>query len=433
MTNTLLRDPVFWTLALFLVPLIIRIPIAVTLGMATVTVVWFWDMGYPMLSYSFYAGIAKVPLLAIPFFILAGIIMEKVGIASRIVTLIKEMVGDVTGGLAIATVIVAAFWGAVSGSGPATVAALGLILIPSMAQAGYDKAFATAVVSVASGLAIIIPPSISFIVYGDIMEQSVGTLFAAGIVPGIIVAGFLCIAVYIYSRLRGFRGEPRGDIKTLLRAFFDAFWGLMTPVIILGGIYGGVFTPTEAAAVAVFYGLFVGLVIYRTLTLHVLYEILSETVVSTAVVMLVVACAGLYSWLGATVGIIDKIAGLLLGVSNNPTVILLMINIILLFAGMLLDANSIMYIFLPILIPIIRALGWDPIWFGVMMTINLAIGQVTPPVAVNLFVGARISGLTMEQIARPAIGLIVAAVAALALLTAFPILTTFLPRMMGLM
>ena len=157
----------------------------------------------------------------------------------------------------------------------------------------------------------------------------------------------------------------------------------MTPVIILGGIYGGIFTPTEAAAVAVFYGLFVGLVIYRTLTLRVLYEILSETVVSTAVVMLVVACAGLYSWLGATVGIIDKIAGLLLGVSNNPSVILLMINIILLFAGMLLDANSIMYIFLPILIPIIRTLGWDPIWFGVMMTINLAIGQVTPPVAVN--------------------------------------------------
>ncbi|MDR1741703.1 MAG: TRAP transporter large permease [Synergistaceae bacterium] len=428
----LIQDPVFWTLALFLVPLIVRVPIGVALGTATIVVVWFWDMGYQMLSYSFYAGIAKFPLLAIPFFILAGIIMEKVGIAERIVALIKQAVGDVTGGLAVATVIVAAFWGAVSGSGPATVAALGLILIPSMADAGYDKAFATATVSVASGLAIIIPPSISFIVYGDIMQQSVGAMFAAGVIPGIIVAGFLCVAVYLISRRHGYRGQPRGSAKVVLKSLGDAFWGLMTPVIILGGIYGGIFTPTEAAAVAVFYGLFVGLVIYRTLSFRVLYDILKESVISTAVVMLVVACAGLYSWLGATVGLIDKIANMLLSVSSNPTIILLMINVILLFAGMLLDANSIMYIFLPILMPIIRTLGWDPIWFGVMMTVNLAIGQVTPPVAVNLFVGARLSNLTMEDIAKPAIPLIVAAVIALAVLCVFPSLTTFLPRLLRL-
>ncbi|MDR1376167.1 MAG: TRAP transporter large permease [Synergistaceae bacterium] len=430
---SLLKDPVFWTLALFLVPLVVRVPIGVALGMATIGVVWFWDMGYQMLSYSFYAGIAKFPLLAIPFFILAGIIMEKVGIAERIVGLIKQIVGDVKGGLAVATVIVAAFWGAVSGSGPATVAAIGLLLIPSMSEANYDKAFATAVVSVSSGLAIIIPPSIAFIVYADIMQQSVGAMFAAGVIPGIVVAAFLCVIVYAVSRRRGYQGQPRGNASVILKTFWDAFWGLMTPVIILGGIYGGVFTPTEAAAVAAFYGLFVGLFIYRTLSFKVLYEILNETVVSTAVVMLVVACAGLYSWLGATVGLIDKIAGLLLGVSSNPAVIMLMINIILLFAGMLLDANSIMYIFLPILMPIIRVLGWDPIWFGVVMTVNLAIGQVTPPVAVNLFVGARISGLTMEQIARPAIPMIVAAILALAVLCAFPTLTLFLPRLMHLM
>jgi C4-dicarboxylate transporter DctM subunit len=386
-----------------------------------------------MLSYNFFANIAKFPLLAIPFFILAGIIMEKVGIAERIVGLIKQIVGDITGGLAVATVIVAAFWGAVSGSGPATVAAIGLILIPSMAQAGYDKAFATATVSVASGLAIIIPPSISFIVYGDIMQQSVGAMFAAGVIPGFVVAGFLCVTVYLFSRRYGYKGQPRGNASVVLKSLRDAFWGLMTPVIILGGIYGGVFTPTEAAAVAAFYGMFVGLFVYRTLTFRVLYDILRESVVSTSVVMLVVACAGLYSWLGATVGLIDKIAGILLSVSTNPTVILLMINIILLFAGMLLDANSIMYIFLPILIPIIRIMNWNPIWFGVMMTVNLAIGQVTPPVAVNLFVGARISGLTMEQIARPAIPLVIAAILALAVLCVFPALTTFLPTLMKLM
>jgi len=424
------KDPVFWTLILFLAPLLIRAPIAVALGLATFIVVYTWDMGYQMLSYSFYAGIAKTPLLAIPFFILAGVIMEKVGIAERLVALIKQLVGDMKGGLAVATVIMAAFWGAVSGSGPATVAALGLILIPSMVVAGYDKAFATATVSVSSGLAIIIPPSIAFIVYGDIMQQSVGAMFAAGVIPGILVAGFLCVTVYIISCRRGYKGEARGSLPEVLQTFRRAFWGLMTPVIILGGIYGGIFTPTEAAAVAVFYGLFVGLVIYRTLTPKVLYEILVESVVSTAVVMFVVASAGLYSWLGATVGLIDKIAGVLLSVSENPAIIMLMINVILLIAGMLLDANSIMYIFLPILMPIIASLGWNPIWFGVIMTINLAIGQVTPPVAVNLFVGARISGLTMEAIAKPAIPLIIAAAIALAILCVFPEITLFLPRLL---
>jgi C4-dicarboxylate transporter DctM subunit len=430
---SILQNPVFWTLFLFLVPLIIRVPIAVALGFATITVVWNWDLGYNMLSYSLYGGIAKTPLLAIPFFILAGIVMEKVGIAERIVALIKQIVGDMRGGLAVATVCVAAFWGAVSGSGPATVAALGLILIPSMYAAGYDKAFATATVSVSSGLAIIIPPSIAFIVYSDIMQQSVGAMFAAGILPGIVVAFFLCVAVYIISVRRGYRGEPRGSLPVVLKTVRESFWGVMTPVIILGGIYGGIFTPTEAAAVAAFYGLFVGVFIYRTLTFKILYAIMVETVVSTAVVMLVVACAGLYSWLAATVGLIDTIAGALLSVSENPAVIMLMINVILLIAGMLLDANSIMYIFLPILMPIIAALGWHPIWFGIIMTVNLAIGQVTPPVAVNLFVGARLSGLTMEQIAKPAIPLIIAAILAMTVLCIFPELSLVIPRGLGLL
>lgn len=430
---SLLREPAFWTIVLFILPLLIRVPIAVALGMSTIFVVWNWGLGYQMLSYSFFAGIAKFPLLAIPFFILAGVIMEKVGIAERIINLIKQLVGDMTGGLAVATVIVAAFWGAVSGSGPATVAALGLILIPGMAEAGYDKAFAAATVSVAAGLAIIIPPSISFIVYGDIMQQSVGTLFAAGVMPGIVVAGCLCVVVYIVSHKRGYRGEPRGSASEVLKALREAFWGLFTPVIILGGIYGGIFTPTEAAAVAVFYGLFVGVFIYRTLTFRMMYDILAETVAGTSVVMIVVTCAGLYSWLGATVGLIDKVAAVLLKVSDNPVVILLMINIILLFAGMLLDAISIAYVFLPILAPIITIFGWDPIWFGVMMTVNMAVGQVTPPVAVNLFVGARISGLTMEQISKESVVMLIASLIALAIITAFPGITLFLPRLLGMM
>ena len=431
MDLSVFEDPAFWMLVLFVIPLLIRGPIALSLGVAALVVVWKWDMGFEMLSYNFYAGIAKFPLLAIPFFILAGYIMERAGIAARIVALMETLVGSMTGGLAVATVAVATFWGAVSGSGPATVAALGLILIPGMAKAGYDKPFAAATVSVTSGLAIVIPPSIAFIVYGGVADVSVPALFAAGFIPGVIVALFIMGAVLIISHRRGYRGMKTG--VPLGRAFRDAFWGVMTPVVILGGIYGGVFTPTEAAAVAVFYGLFVGVFIYRTInSVGMLFDILSSTMKATAVVMVVVTCAGLYSWVASTVGLVEKGSAILLSVSDNQWIVLLMINIILLLAGMLLDAISIYYVFLPFMMPIMAHFGWDPIWFGIMMTVNLAVGQVTPPVAVNLYVGANISGLTMEEISKSALPLIFASLLALVVIILFPQLSTFLPNFLGL-
>ena len=431
MDSTLFQDPAFWLLTLFLVPLLLRVPIALSLGVAALVVVWKWDMGLTMLSYNFFAGIAKFPLLAIPFFILAGYIMERAGIASRIVTLMESLTRTMTGGLAIATVAVATFWGAVSGSGPATVAALGLILIPGMTRVGYDKDFAAATVSVTSGLAIVIPPSIAFIVYGGITNVSVPALFAAGFVPGLLVAMCIMAAVFFISRKKGYRGKS--GTKPVGRAFREAFWGVLTPAVILGGIYGGVFTPTEAAAVAVFYGLFVGIFIYRTInSVKMLFEIFSASMQATAVVMIVVTCAGLYSWVASTVGLVERGSALLLSVSSSPWVVLLMINIILLLAGMLLDAISIYYVFLPFMLPIMAHFQWDPIWFGIMMTVNLAVGQVTPPVAVNLYVGANISGLTMEQISRAALPLIGAALLALIVIVLFPGLSTFLPRLLGL-
>lgn len=431
MDAALLHDPAFWMLALFVIPLLIRVPIALSLGLAALVVVWRWDMGFEMLSYNFYAGIAKFPLLAIPFFILAGYIMERAGIAARIVTLMETLAGSMTGGLAVATVAVATFWGAVSGSGPATVAALGLILIPGMTKAGYDKPFAAATVAVTSGLAIVIPPSIAFIVYGGVAEVSVPALFAAGFVPGVVVALFIMGAVLIISQRNGYRGR-KTDLS-VGRAFREALWGVLTPVVILGGIYGGVFTPTEAAAVAVFYGLFVGVFIYRTInSLKIVFEILASTVQATAVVMIVVTCAGLYSWVASTVGLVEKGSAILLSVSDNEWIVLFMINIILLLAGMLLDAISIYYVFLPFMMPIMAHFGWDPIWFGIMMTVNLAVGQVTPPVAVNLYVGANISGLSMEEISKSALPLIFASLLALVVIILFPQLSTFLPRALGL-
>ncbi|MBQ9105537.1 MAG: TRAP transporter large permease [Mailhella sp.] len=431
METSLLNDPAFWLLITFAIPLIFRVPIAISLGLSALLVGWWWDMGVDMLSYNFFAGVAKVPLLAIPFFILAGFIMERAGIASRIVLLVETLVGDMTGGLAIATVGVATFWGAVSGSGPATVAALGLILIPAMVKSGYDKPFAAATVSVTSGLAIVIPPSIAFIVYGGIADVSVPALFAAGFVPGIVVASFLGISVFLTSRKKGYRGKPR--TMPIRKALREAFWGVMTPVVILGGIYGGVFTPTEAAAVAIFYGLFVGIFIYRTINkFSILVEVLVESVKATAVIMFVVTCAGLYAWVASTVGLVERGAAVLLSLSDNPWVLLLLINVILFIAGMLLDAISIYYVLLPFLLPIMAHFGWDPVWFGVMMTINLALGQVTPPVAVNLYVGAKISGLTMEQITPPVLPMLAAATLALVVIVLFPDITLFLPRMLGL-
>lgn len=431
MSAAVLHDPAFWMLALFVVPLLIRVPIALSLGLAALVVVWQWDMGFEMLSYNFYAGIAKFPLLAIPFFILAGYIMERAGIAGRIVALMEALVGSMTGGLAVATVAVATFWGAVSGSGPATVAALGLILIPGMTRAGYDKPFAAATVAVTSGLAIVIPPSIAFIVYGGVAEVSVPALFAAGFIPGVVVALFIMGAVFIISHKNGYRGAKTN--VSVSKAFREALWGVLTPVVILGGIYGGVFTPTEAAAVAVFYGLFVGVFIYRTIdSLKILFDILSSTVQATAVVMVVVTCAGLYSWVASTVGLVEKGSAILLAISDNEWVVLCMINIILLLAGMLLDAISIYYVFLPFMMPIMAHFGWDPIWFGIMMTVNLAVGQVTPPVAVNLYVGANISGLSMEAISKSALPLIFASLLALLAIILFPQLSTFLPRALGL-
>ncbi len=426
-----LSDPCFWLMALFVVMLALRVPIAISLGLSAMIVGWQWDLGITMFSYNFFAGIAKVPLLAIPFFILAGYIMEKAGIAARIVEFVEACVGNMVGGLAIATVAVATFWGAVSGSGPATVAALGLILIPAMVKNGYDKPFAAATVSVTSGLAIVIPPSIAFIVYGGIADVSVSALFAAGIIPGLIVAGFLMITVYVISRKNGWRGKPRS--VPLWKAFKDAFWGLMTPVVILGGIYGGVFTPTEAAAVAIFYGLFVGVFIYRTMrSPRIIFEVLGESMKATAVIMFVVTCAGLFAWVASTIGLVEKGAQMLLSISDSPWVLLFLINLLLLGAGMLLDAISIYYVLLPFLLPLVRHFGWDPVWFGVMMTVNLAVGQVTPPVAVNLYVGAKISDLTMEDITPPVLPLLFACMMALAVIVLFPGLTTCLPNLFGL-
>lgn len=427
-----MADPATTTLATFAALLAVGVPIGTSLGVASIAAISVYDYGINVVSPNFYANIAKFPLLAIPFFITAGVAMQEAGVADRIIRLAKVLVGDMTGGLALVAILTATFWGAVSGSGPATTAAIGVILIPALIASGYSRGFSGAVISTSSGLAIIIPPSIALIIYGVIMQVSIGKLFIAGIIPGLILSSFLLLTAMLIAKKRGYRGEvAQRSLRDVWVAFREAFWGLLSPVIILGGIYAGVFTPTEAAVVSVVYSMFLGFVVYRTLSFRRFFKILVDSAELTAVVMFVVAFAGLFSWVEQTAGLIDKFVGALMGITTNETLIMLIIMVILLIAGMFLDAISIYYVFLPIIIPIMINYGWDPIWFGIVMTVNLAIGQVTPPVAVNAYVAAKISRTTLEDIARESLPFIIAAILALLLMVVFPELVTWLPSLAG--
>jgi len=417
----------------FLLLLVLGAPIAVAIGVPAFLVIWLGQLGTPVISPNFFAGIAKFPLLAIPLFILAGFILERCGISQRIVRFANILVGRRRGGLAIVAIGVCVFFGGVSGSGPADSAAIGAILIPAMYAQGYGKGYSAALIAAAGSTAIIVPPSIALIIYGAITNTSVPALFAAGAVPGFLAGLSLLIPAIWIARKKGYGSEREGDEEQgLWQAFKEAFWGLLAPVIILGGLYGGIFTPTEAAVIAVFYSLLLGFVIYRSLTLKRIYQIMVDASEASAIVMLIVAFAGLFSWAGATVGILDKLAGSLIGLSDNQWVAMLVLNIIIFIGGMLIDAVSILYIFLPIFMPIIQHFGWNPIWFGVIMTLNLAVGQFTPPVAVNLYVTTQLADIRLEKTFKAVWPMVLTMLVALVVVIAFPSLSLYVPHLLGL-
>lgn len=417
---------------LFFLLLFLGVPIAISVGITAIVFLWQYHLGIMVISTNFFANIAKFPLLAIPFFILAGFLMDRVGLSRRLVHLLHLLIGPIPGGLGLVAVAGCVFFGAISGTGPADTAAIGAVMIPAMVKRGYDKGFASALVASAATTDVLIPPSVAFVVYGVITETSISGLFAAGVIPGLLMGLALVIPVYLISKKHGWGGERWGTRAEIWKAFKEAIFGLLAPVIILGGIYGGIFTPTEAAVVAVFYGLLVGLFIYRNLTLRLLYEILRDSAVATSVVMIVVAFAGLFAWTGSTLGVMDRAAKTLLSFSQNPIALLLLLNLLLLIAGMIMDAISIFYVFLPILLPVIKHFGWDPMWFGVMMAVNLSIGTVTPPVALNLYVAANLADISMERISKAALPFVAALIVALLIITYLPGLSLWLPDLFGL-
>lgn len=422
----------------FFVFLILNVPIAICLGLSSVCAILYSGTSLTIVATNVYSGISKFLLLAIPFFVLSGNIMAKAGISKRLIKFVNTCVGHRRGGIAIVCVIVACFFGAISGSGPATVAALGAVLIPAMVEEGrFSAPFSTALMATSSSIAIVIPPSIAFVVYASITGVSIADMFSGGIVPGILIGLALVVVVMIEVRKKGIQPTmEKASWQERMKAFGDAFWGFLMPVIILGGIYGGIFTPTEAAAVSVVYGLFVGMVIYREVKWRDLVDIFVDSAKTTGGIMLIVACASLFSYVCTQFGISTAASNLLSAVAHNQFTFLLIVNVIFLIAGCFIDANSAMYIFIPIMLPVCKELGYDLVAFGVMATVNLAIGQVTPPVGVNLFVAISIKikkgmEVTLQQISRAVVPMIAASVAVLMMITYVPKISTFLPEVLA--
>ena len=420
-------------LGVFVILLFLGAPIALSLGMSSLLAILYNGTGINVIAGQIYGGIGKYLLLAVPFFVLSGNIMAKAGISDRLIAFIDALLGHLRGGIAMVCVVVACFFGAISGSGAATVAALGVILIPAMIEREkFSDPFAHGVVAAASSIAVIIPPSISFVIYASLTGVSVGDIFVAGILPGVIMGVAMIIVVQIYAHKHHLKpAHPWKGWREVWRTFKSAFWGLLMPVIILGGIYGGIFTPTEAAGVAVIYGLIVGIFIYREIKIKDLWKMFVDSAISSATVMYIVACAAVFAWLLTTSHIASDMSAGLLAVSSNKYVILALTNIIFLIAGCFLDANSAFYILIPIMLPVMNAIGVDPIHFGVFVTVNMAIGLITPPVGINLYVGCNIADLPVAELCKKIIPFLVAGIVALIVITYIPAITMVLPNMVA--
>ncbi|MCI7404787.1 TRAP transporter large permease [Pyramidobacter sp.] len=416
----------------FLVLIFLGMPIGLSIGMSSLAMLFMSDLPFEMLPQMMFSGGSSFVLVAVPFFVLAGDVLAKGGISERIVSFAEASLGRLRGGLSIVSVVASMFIAAISGSGAATTAAVGAALLPQLEKKGYDLDFSASLIAAAGTIGVVIPPSVPMVLFATIAGESVAKLFLAGFVPGVIMgAALVAIALWVAHR----RHYPAADVidpREKRRRLVDALWGLMTPVIILGGIFSGVFTPSEAAAIAVDYSLVVAFVVYRELDWRKFYKLVVDAGVTSALVMFIIGTSTLFGWELAFCQAPEQVAEFMLKwAGGSGAMIYLMIMAIILIAGMFMETSSALIVLTPIFLPTVAGLGGNVIHFGLLVTVGLAIGMATPPVAINLYVASAITGLPMERLSRPIVPMILTLIVVLLVMTYFPSLTLFLPGLMG--
>ena len=411
----------------------LKMPIGFSLMISSILVMVLTGTGLEMVPKRLFTSCDSFAFMAVPFFILAGTLMSQGGISRRLCNFINSVLGRFPGGLGLVSVVACMFFAAISGSSAATTAAIGGMMIPEMVKRKYDKDFSAAINAAGGTIGVIIPPSIPFVTYGVLTGCSISTLFMAGFVPGVLMGLALMVVVVIISVKKGYRDTTKFSGREILKFFWDALLAMLMPVIVLGGIYTGWFTPTEAAVVAVMYGVVVGMFVYRNITPKSLMKILRDAAGSTAQVMILICAASLFGYVLTAHRIPDAIATFILGLSSNKWVILLLINLLLLVVGTFLDTTAAIIILVPILLPIINTIGVDPIHFGMILCVNLAVGFVTPPFGTCLFVACGVADTSLGAITKKILPFIAALLVVVALVTIFEPISLFLPRLLGAM
>jgi len=411
--------------------LLIGVPVAISLGLASVTTMLiFGNQSLLSLAQKFFHTMQVYPLLAVPFFILAGVFMTTGGVARRMIDFANAMVGHYRGGLAMAALLACAFFAAVSGSAPATVVAVGSVMIAGMVRSGYKKSFAAGVICNSGTLGILIPPSLVFVVYGAITETSIGKLFMAGILPGIVLTGAMMATIMVIAHKQELPRQEKADFKTVIRTLREASWGLMLVVIIMGGIYAGIFTPTEAAAVSAVYAFVIAVFVYKDITIWKVPEVLVDASKITVMLMFIIANAFMFAYLLTTLQIPQAASEFIIGLGLPVWGFLLVLNLLLLAAGNFMEPTSVVLIMTPIVFPIAMEMGIDPVHLGVLMIVNMQIGLVTPPVGLNLFVTAGVANMSLEDTIKASAPWLGVLLAVLMLITFVPWISLVLPNML---
>lgn len=415
---------------IFFILLLFGSPILVALGVATMTCFYILDIDISLMIERAFASLTAFPLMALPAFVLAGALMEAAGISRRLVAIAENIIGPVPGGLAISTVLSCVFFGAISGSGPATTAAVGMLMIPAMTKRGYDTSYAAAATATAGGIGIIIPPSIPMVIYGVTGQVSISKMFMSGFIPGFIIAASLCVVHYIRCRKISTQGMS-WNAKNLVRSLISGFWSILAPLIILGGIYAGLFTPTEAAIVAIVYTIIIGVFVHRELKFRSFMNCLKTTSWLSGRVLVLVFTATAFGYLLTSYRIPVVIADAILSFTNNVYLVWFFVVILLLFLGMFMETLAIIMLVTPVLLPIMVAYGVDPVHFGLVLICCCGIGFSTPPLGENMFIASGISNRSLESISFQALPMVCANLLAIVILVAFPGLVMFLPNMMS--